>query len=247
LKYYKSRKGTAEVIGTTFFLVILLVFLANTLWYNQITFEMNNHLSQKINSPVELEKTEDELTLRVRTRGVYDVELKGLWIIDTDQNIHNYVNEETLQTLVRTSTDPINPLYITAGSYVDIDISDYVTGFSGSRTYKVLTDIGNMDSIKITYARAQIQSFSLSGDDLTINVKNVGEGAVNFDITGNSVVYINEVLMPCTGVVDPLLEGATMSLVVTLPIEVPHASNDEINVKVVDLEGISHSSTYIVP
>ena len=133
-KHSKKRRGTAEVIGTASFLVILFASLANMLWYNQATIEMNKHFSQKANSQIELETTDGSI-LEVKATGSHDVEIIGLWIIESDLN-HNYTS--------------FTSHYIPAGSSINIDVSGYTPG-SGDITFKIITDIGNIAIISHSY------------------------------------------------------------------------------------------------
>ena len=49
----KNKKGTAEVIGSVMFIVILLFFFTNVyLWHDAATKEMNDMYVQKLNSPI---------------------------------------------------------------------------------------------------------------------------------------------------------------------------------------------------
>ncbi|NIM45036.1 MAG: hypothetical protein GTO54_05295, partial [Nitrososphaeria archaeon] len=53
---WKNRKGTAEIVGTVLFLVILLFFFGNVfLWNNQVTSEINQVVWRKTNSPMKIE------------------------------------------------------------------------------------------------------------------------------------------------------------------------------------------------
>jgi hypothetical protein len=57
-KMFRSRKGTAEIVGTVLFLVILFFFFSNVfLWHNQKAKEMDNLMAEKTNSAVRLETT----------------------------------------------------------------------------------------------------------------------------------------------------------------------------------------------
>jgi hypothetical protein len=52
----KNRAGTAEIVGTVLFLVILFFFFSNVfLWHDQVTREIDQIVSDKMNSPVRLE------------------------------------------------------------------------------------------------------------------------------------------------------------------------------------------------
>ncbi|MGA2767717.1 MAG: hypothetical protein ABSF24_05310 [Candidatus Bathyarchaeia archaeon] len=54
----KNRSGTAEIVGTVLFLVILFFFFSNVfLWHNQVTREMDQVVADKTNSAVRIEKT----------------------------------------------------------------------------------------------------------------------------------------------------------------------------------------------
>jgi hypothetical protein len=54
----KSRRGTAEIVGTVLFLVILFFFFSNVfLWHNQVTREMDQLVADKTNSAVRIETT----------------------------------------------------------------------------------------------------------------------------------------------------------------------------------------------
>ena len=49
----RNHKGTAEVIGSVLFIVILLFFFTNVyLWHDAATKEMNDMYVEKLNSPI---------------------------------------------------------------------------------------------------------------------------------------------------------------------------------------------------
>jgi hypothetical protein len=76
-----NRKGTAEVIGTVLFIVILLFFFTNVyLWHDAATKEMNQEYLNKINSPITV-TIQDSSTLNVTNRGGIDTKLVSVWII----------------------------------------------------------------------------------------------------------------------------------------------------------------------
>ena len=57
-KLFKNRRGTAEIVGTALFLVILLFFFSNVfLWYNSVVRQMTMLMGEKLNSAVGLEST----------------------------------------------------------------------------------------------------------------------------------------------------------------------------------------------
>jgi len=54
----KNKKGTAEIVGTALFLVILFFFFSNVfLWHNQVSREMDQVIADKMNSAVRIETT----------------------------------------------------------------------------------------------------------------------------------------------------------------------------------------------
>ncbi|UCH03170.1 MAG: hypothetical protein JSV20_05195, partial [Candidatus Bathyarchaeota archaeon] len=112
-KLWHNKSGTAEIIGTVFFLLILLFFFSNVfLWYNGVSREMNVVMGEKINSLVRLETTSDipgQDALKVSTLGGRDVQLLRVWIIEVDSNNHTYIDfEEELQ----------GEVWVAAGSYL---------------------------------------------------------------------------------------------------------------------------------
>jgi len=53
-----NRNGTAEIVGTVLFLVIIFFFFSNVfLWHNQISQEMNQIIADKTDSAIRLETT----------------------------------------------------------------------------------------------------------------------------------------------------------------------------------------------
>jgi hypothetical protein len=57
-KLLKNQSGTAEIVGTVLFLLILFFFFSNVfLWHNQVTREMDQVVADKTNSAVQIEAT----------------------------------------------------------------------------------------------------------------------------------------------------------------------------------------------
>src|SRR5665647_1895702 len=76
----KNKKGTAEVIGSVMFLVILLFFFTNVyLWHDAATKEMNDLQIQKINTKIDASITPAGI-LKVTNNGAMDVSLATLWV-----------------------------------------------------------------------------------------------------------------------------------------------------------------------
>jgi hypothetical protein len=79
----KNRKGTAEVIGTIMFVVILMFFFTNVyLWHDAATKAMDNMYVEKINTPITLSVTSDgsSFIFTVTDKGGMDAQLTMLWI-----------------------------------------------------------------------------------------------------------------------------------------------------------------------
>ena len=87
----KNRKGTAEVIGTMLFIVILLFFFTNVyMWHDTATKDANQLFLEKINSTFKIEQTGG--TIVVTANGGSDITLSRLWIIDNTLNAHYYAD-----------------------------------------------------------------------------------------------------------------------------------------------------------
>jgi hypothetical protein len=79
-----NKKGTAEVIGTVLFIVILLFFFTNVyLWHDAAIKEMNQEYLNKINSPITV--TIQDSALIVTNKGGVDTKLAMVWIIEGNQ------------------------------------------------------------------------------------------------------------------------------------------------------------------
>jgi hypothetical protein len=81
-KLMRNKKGTAEIIGSVMFIVILLFFFTNVyLWHDAATKEMNDLYVQKLNSPIVVYAypTSPE-TLNVTNVGGIDAQLSMLWV-----------------------------------------------------------------------------------------------------------------------------------------------------------------------
>ena len=90
-KLIKNRKGTAEVIGTMLFIVILLFFFTNVyLWHDNATKDANQLFLQKINSTFKIEQVAGSIV--VTADGGSTVYLSRIWIIDNTLNAHYYAN-----------------------------------------------------------------------------------------------------------------------------------------------------------
>jgi hypothetical protein len=79
----RNRKGTAEVIGSVLFIVILIFFFTNVyLWHDAATKEMNELQLEKMNSGMSIKPTEVRGILDVTDSGGLDIDLSRVYIIE---------------------------------------------------------------------------------------------------------------------------------------------------------------------
>jgi hypothetical protein len=142
----KNKKGTAEVVGSVMFIVILLFFFTNVyLWHDAATKEMNDMYVQKINSPITISVISNNPNqLNVTNKGGVDAKLSILWV-DVAANagnldkFHGYFNL-TQQNIV-----------VLAGSSIPVTWSNAVNSFGEHYSYqsgdslklKMVTTVGN--------------------------------------------------------------------------------------------------------
>jgi hypothetical protein len=142
-KLVKSRWGTAEIVGTVLFLVILLFFFSNVfLWSNQATRDMDQIVWSKMNSEVRMETVGGvPLRLTVTNWGGVDVALSRLWMA----NLTVTANPE--QDHVYADLEFLN-LWVAGGSQRQIILDD-VTVFNADGSVSVTL---NGDSAIVHYA-----------------------------------------------------------------------------------------------
>jgi hypothetical protein len=129
----KNKKGTAEVIGSVMFIVILLFFFTSVyLWHDAATKEMNQLYIDKINTPI-VASIQDANHLSVTNKGGFDAQLSMLWVIVESSSDSGPDQSHT--------SIPINEV-VQAGKSIPIDISSP----SGHVLYKVVTTLGNTAS-----------------------------------------------------------------------------------------------------
>lgn len=94
-KFSHNRNGTAEVIGSIMFIVILLFFFTNVyLWHDAATKEMDDLHVDRMNARMELSYNiiSGVKTLTVTANGS-DVTLSRLWIVEeSGSRLHLYAN-----------------------------------------------------------------------------------------------------------------------------------------------------------
>jgi hypothetical protein len=115
-KLLSNRKGTAEIIGSVLFIVILLFFFTNVyLWHDAATKEMDELYVQKMNSGMGI-GLETGGSLNITASGGLDVVLSRLWIVENGATgNHFYANLTSL------STDPnVSGVRVLAGHSITI-------------------------------------------------------------------------------------------------------------------------------
>ena len=162
-KLLGDRRGTAEIIGSVMFLVILLFVFTNVyIWHDTASREMNNVISEKMNSPVSISNM--TYGLIVTNNGGFEVRLSRLWLYndtDTGSTDHIYVDLESNDfqdlNLRIVAGDYIRLLFVGDKTILNDDGSiradkDSITGDilvwysvpSSAVRCKILTTLGNM-------------------------------------------------------------------------------------------------------
>jgi hypothetical protein len=148
-----SRTGTAEIIGSVMFLLIMMFFFTNVfLWHDRATREMDGVLSEKMNSLVSIQVVSMDVTIKsavlnVTNNGGVDIVLSRLWIITPIE--HNYTDLENGQEIwvaagateklyLNEPDPPEHPAFSVEGHtiYYDFPPAPYYT-------FKILTARGN--------------------------------------------------------------------------------------------------------
>lgn len=151
--FFRDKKGTAEIVGTTLFLVILFFFFSNVfLWHDQTTRMMDQLIADKMNSAVRLEVVDGGESLRLSALGGKDVRLVRLWIIEVEDNVHSYIDFEELgfEVWVRAGSS----LYIRFGdenNYSEDLTVAYQPAWGSSVIFKVLTNLGNTAAVECAF------------------------------------------------------------------------------------------------
>jgi hypothetical protein len=134
----KNKKGTAEVIGSVMFIIILLFFFTNVyLWHDAATKEMNDLQIQKVNTKIVATISFDGANsiLKVINNGATDVSLATLWV-----NEHSTSGTPDSTHL---SFDLKDTVVVGGGSSVSIPLSYNPTG--KTVVFKVITTTGTID------------------------------------------------------------------------------------------------------
>jgi hypothetical protein len=132
----KNKKGTAEVIGSVMFIIILLFFFTNVyLWHDAAVKEMNDLQIQKINTKIDA-TINNNGALTVTNNGAMDVSLAWLW-----------VNEKSSSGSPDISHQPFdlhNVVIVGGGSSVTIQVHIPHT-LTENTVVKVITTTGTIE------------------------------------------------------------------------------------------------------
>jgi hypothetical protein len=76
-----NKKGTAEVIGSVMFIVILLFFFTSVyLWHDAAVKDMNDFYAQKMNSQISINYNSTTNILSVKNMGGIDATIECYWV-----------------------------------------------------------------------------------------------------------------------------------------------------------------------
>ena len=139
-RFLKNKKGTAEVIGSVMFIVILLFFFTNVyLWHDAATKDMNDMFVQKLNSPIAATVAHNDngtYSIIVADKGGVDATLSGYWV-----NVKSSSGPDSLH-----APFPLNNIVAAAGGApVFIPLNSYPSG----TIIKVVTSTGNSASCSV--------------------------------------------------------------------------------------------------
>ncbi len=133
-KLLENRKGTAEVIGTIMFVMILMFFFTNVyLWHDAATKKMDDMYVQKINTPLTVSLMNGNTQLNVTDKGGEDIKLTMLWVdcgTGPDQTYSNF----TVTNVVP------------AGSSIALALPSPYDPPSQETVFTVITTLGNSAS-----------------------------------------------------------------------------------------------------
>jgi hypothetical protein len=146
----KNKKGTAEVIGSVMFIVILLFFFTNVyLWHDAATKEMNDMYVQKINSPITISimSGNSPYLLNVTNKGGVDAKLSMLWVdvasasVGSPDRFHGYfIITQPNNVVLAGSSIPVTWNY--SGTLNNLGVS-YSPQPGDKLQLKMITTIGN--------------------------------------------------------------------------------------------------------
>lgn len=137
----KNKNGTAEVIGSVMFIVILLFFFTNVyLWHDAATKEMNDLYVQKMSAGMEVTFLDGSATITAKGSAVV---LSRLWVV-TSSNEHLFADLEGLD------------IHLQAGKLIPINFGSEILKSDGS-----LQAEGNANEITLHYPSNNINQLSV--------------------------------------------------------------------------------------
>ena len=147
-KLRNDRRGTAEIVGSVMFLVILLFAFTNVyMWHDSASREMTGLLAEKLNTPVTI--TVEAGHLIVTNNGGFEVTLSRLWLI-TDSG-HYPANLEPYDLRVaagKSVTVEFRSGAVNGDGFVSVSVDDdsVLVDYSihNGDICKILTTLGNM-------------------------------------------------------------------------------------------------------
>jgi hypothetical protein len=156
-----DRRGTAEVIGSVMFILIIFYAFTNFyLWHDSATREMNGVLAEKMNSPVSIYAVTG-MGLNVTNDGGFEVGLSRLWLVNVTSGSstdHIYVKLDPDSMRVQAG-DEINLMFTGGTVWFNDDGSIHAEPLEGgdiqifyplpdhSVRCKILTTLGNMATV----------------------------------------------------------------------------------------------------
>jgi hypothetical protein len=149
----KNKKGTAEVVGSVMFIIILLFFFTNVyLWHDAATKEMNDLQVQKINSQIDVSVSPVSTTqydITVTDTGGVDAKLSIIWVIEksalSNQNQNPVLNHKAFDD------SSVKDVVIPAGGNTESKTIHLTLNFNptsgNTLIFKVYTAMGNFDLV----------------------------------------------------------------------------------------------------
>lgn len=113
-RFTRNRKGTAEVIGTIMFVMILLFFFSDVyVWHDQNVKQMNNLYVEKMNAGMQMVSsgTGQSTVLTVMATGS-DVSLSRLWIDSSDAHVYANLEQPVAIPVTPGSTNSVTIQFI---------------------------------------------------------------------------------------------------------------------------------------
>jgi hypothetical protein len=198
-KFLRNRRGTAEVIGSILFIVIVIFFFSNVyLWHDQATKQMNTVLSNKMNSLVSITAIDGGLS--VSNEGGVEVTLSRLWIIDGTQHFYADLENitggskimiqggQTKQLELDTSAGHLDP--VAGWDLIAQTARIQYTPLSSSITCRILTTNGNTASCQyVSGAGASAQAVTVDPESFKYYALGVSGNPSAFDVSASFSGY----------------------------------------------------------